>query len=117
MPINPVSLANLKKSKPFQKGDARCCRTGRHRKKAWIDELDELASSSKEFRPLLERVLKKHPVDVLYYLMGKPKEMVQIDATVKAEITTQEIVDKAVQIRKEMEKQAQSLQSAKDKTL
>lgn len=114
--VSANSLANLQKYK-FPKGHKPPRSPGRPRKKAWIEELDELASSRKEFKPLLLRALHKHPVDVLYYLMGKPKEMIVLDHTMKAEITTQERIDKAKAILEEMEKQSLLRQSEPKKTL
>jgi hypothetical protein len=81
--ITAKQLANLR---PLKKGDPRRCNhsPGRPRKKAWVEELDALASSGKEFLPFLRRLLHKKPEIAAYYLAGKPLEQMRLEA----EITT-----------------------------
>lgn len=102
--VAEASLKNLEKRKTFPKGTSGNPK-GRPRKKAWIEELDALASSSKQFRPFLLRILQKKPIEAMHLLAGKPREIVQIDQNLKAEVKTQEIVELASQARAELEKQ------------
>jgi hypothetical protein len=93
----------------FKKGEARARMSpGRPKKLDWVYELEALAQTPKERKPFLERLLRKHPVDAMHYIVGKPRETVVIDQTLKAEIATSEVIDAARQIRAEIEKQAKT---------
>lgn len=78
MAVAEASLKNLQK---WKRGHKPPKSPGRPRKRAWVEDLEALASQPQERLAFLRRILRKHPVDAMHYLAGKPLEQLRIEAS------------------------------------
>lgn len=93
---------------PFGKGNQAAKGHGRPKNLDFVAAFREYAEQGKRPEQLFADLLKKKPFEAMHYLGGKPREMIVIDQTLKAEITTQEVVDAAKAIRAELDSPSQA---------
>jgi hypothetical protein len=103
-----------KNLRPWKKGVKQKPGPGRPKTKDFAAEFLAYVSQGNRAEKLFAEMLKKKPDIAMHYLAGKPREMIVIDQTLKAEIATTEIVEQARAIRAEIEKQAQTEQKPGD---